>query len=129
VREYAPNPVIELSGYTPTTDFWATSIRLMNAGILASAINGHGEDELVKGFNYTIDQDIFSGEHTAVEWAEFVMSINHVLWLLHDLNEARGIEYLEPVLQALSKLYYEWHNKALDTLKDEDLSTYLRITD
>jgi hypothetical protein len=67
--------------------------------------------------------------HTAVEWAEFVMSINHVLWLLWSANEEQGLEYLDPVMQALSDLYYEWHNKAIDALKGDALSEYLAITD
>jgi hypothetical protein len=129
VRDDAPNPVLELGDYTPITSYWSNIIRLANAMILASAMVGQGAKTLQHGANVTITSEIFIGEHTAAEWAEFVMGINHILWLLHHLHEKRVIEYLEPVLQALNDLYYEWHSKALDTLTDDDLSEYLRITD
>ena len=128
LQEYAPNPVIELGGYTPVTDYWKKIIRLGNALIVANSLHGLDAKELRKGANLTINNEIFKGEHTAEEWAEFCMAINHLLWVWHEMVENHGLE-MDEVLKALNDLYYEWHDKALATLKGDDLSTYLRITD
>lgn len=129
LRTDVPNPVLGLGGYTPTTDYWAKAIRLTNALIEAND-DGANAEQLQKGANVTIKARIFdeAETHTPVEWAEFVMAINHVLWLWHDLSVGEGVE-IDQVLQALDALYYEWHDKALNTLKGDELSTYLRITD
>ena len=130
VSELAPNPILGLSDYEPTTESWIRAIRLCNAMIQASAGLGKTTAELHESANTSIKSHMFIGPtHTVAEWAEFVMSLNHVLWLLWSINETAVYEYLEPVMDALSNLYYEWHNKALDTLKGDELSEYLRITD
>lgn len=126
----APNPVTHLSGYEPTTTYWPNIITLMNALIVSSYVHGVNAKQLQSGANLTLNTEIFEGEvHTAVEWAEIVMAINHGLWMLHAVHEENGIEELEPILQALNDLYYEWHDRALNTLTGADLSEYLRITD
>lgn len=126
-----PNPVKNLSGYEPTTEYWPMVITLVNALIEASAVRGLDAKKIQEDANMLIGSGLFDeeDEHTAVQWAEFVMAINHILWFWHGASEQEGIEYLDPVLKALNDLYYQWHDKALNTLKGDDLSTYLRITD
>ena len=130
IHTFLPNPVKDLSGYPPVTSYWVDIIHLANAMILTSAGHGHNAKRLQEGANFTIGQQIFKDTpHTPAEWAEFVMGLNHILWFIHDMYESRGIEYLEPVVEALTEMYYEWHDKALGTLKGDGLSEYLRITD
>jgi hypothetical protein len=134
MREDIPNPITSMSGYEPTTDYWAKALRMVNSGIESQAHfeadKGFAPDKktVQGGMDTLIELEIFPDEqpHTAVEWAEFVMSINHVLWLL---NDAPKDKYVNLMLEILDHQYYKWHNKALSTLKDDDLSTYLRITD
>lgn len=134
MREDIPNPVTDLSGYKPTTEYWAKVVRMVNAGMESQA---HFEANIglapkkkmvIEGVDMLIEEEIFPDEqpHTAVEWAEFVMSINHVLWLL---NDAPKDKYVELMLEVLDHEYYKWHNRALDRLKEDDLSKYLQITD
>lgn len=134
LRDDIPNPVTNLSGYQPTTEYWGKAIRMVNS-MLESQAEFDGKigfapkkKMVIEGVDLLIEQEIFPDEkpHTAVEWAEFVMSINHVLWLL---NDAPKDKYVEIALEVLDHEYYKWHDKALTTLKDADLSTYLRITD
>lgn len=128
IRADIPNPVTNMSGYEPTTDYWAKAIRMVNSMIEASAQLQPTKKLAREGADVLIEREIFPDElpHTAVEWAEFVMSINHVLWLL---NDAPKDKWVDLAMEVLNDLYYHWHDKALNTLKDEDLSTYLRITD
>lgn len=134
LRDDIPNPVIELSGYKPTTDYWVKVIRMVN-----SLLESQAEFEaqigfqpkkkmLIEGTDRLIEEEIFPDEipHTAEEWAEFVMSVNHVLWLLNDVPKDK---YVESALELLEHEYYKWHKKALDRLKKDDLSKYLQITD
>ena len=129
LQRNAPNPVLEF-GYEPTTEYWPDIIQLGNALIIANAAHGMNAKTLQGGANFTIKNEIFDDAkaHTAVEWAEFTMGINHLLWIWHSACENRGLE-MDEVLKALNDLYYEWRDKALDTLKGDDLSTYLKITD
>lgn len=134
MRDDIPNPVIDLSGYQPTTEYWGKVIRMANSAIESQAHFDAKFDFapskkiVTNGIDLLIESEIFPDEkpHTAVEWAEFVMAINHVLWLL---NDAPKDKYVEVTLEVLDHEYYKWHNKALDTLKGDDLSKYLRITD
>lgn len=127
IKPTAPNPVTELGGYTPTTEYWSDIIMVTNILLEKSEAGLYPYKTIQNAANAAFNKTIFPGDHTAVEWAEFVMAINHMLWLLHSVDDQDG--YIHRVLQALDALYYEWHDKALDTLKGEDLSTYLRITD
>lgn len=134
MRDDIPNPVTEMSGYEPTTEYWKKIIHLVNSGIESQAVfdadTGHAPSKktLTGGMDLLIEEEIFPDEkpHTAVEWAEFVMAINHVLWVL---NSAPKDKYVELMLEVLDHEYYKWHNKALDTLEGDDVLTYLRITD
>ena len=123
------NPVSHLSGYKPTTEYWPLCLRMANAMLRSIGEANPSKKQAMEGANVLIELEIFSEktQHTAVEWAEFVMAINHVLWLLDDApDEAEGVNML---MEILHDLYYIWRDKALDTLKGDDLSTYLRITD
>ena len=129
IRTDAPNPVTDLSGYEPTTDYWAKAIRMVNATIEATAQFTLADERTVRrGVDELIELEIFPDElpHTAVEWAEFVMSINHILWALDGVPKDRAVDI---TLEVLNDLYYHWHEKALTRLEGDDLSTYLRITD
>lgn len=128
VRDDIPNPVTNLSGYEPTTDYWSKALRMVNAMLEAHAQFEPTKKLAREGADVLINREIFNDEepHTAVEWAEFVMAINHVLWLL---NDAPSDKYVQLAMEVLNDLYYHWHDKALNTLKGDDLSTYLRITD
>jgi hypothetical protein len=129
VREDVPNPVTNLSGYEPTTEYWAKMIRMVNAMLESSAQLEPTKKLALEGADVLIEREIFPSEvtHTAVEWAEFVMALNHVLWLLD--SAPKDDKWVELAMEVLNDLYYKWHDIALTTLKDEDLSTYLRITD
>lgn len=124
-----PNPVIRLSGYEPTTDYWPKVITLVNAMIKESAANGRSAHAMQEAANATIEELIFDGDHTGVEWAEFTMALNHILWFWYEVSQEQSLEYLDPVLRVLDRLYYQWRDKALDTLKGDDISTFLKITD
>ena len=128
IRTDAPNPVTDLSGYEPTTDYWAKAIRMVNATIEATATFNASKELARSGVDVLIEKEIFPDEmpHTAVEWAEFVMSINHILWALDGVPKDRAVDI---TLEVLNDLYYHWHEKALTRLEGDDLSTYLRITD
>lgn len=128
INPSAPNPVTHLSGYEPQHDYWYNVIVMVNAILQVTAKRGYDVKRMKGGADAIISIDVFpDGTHTATEWAEFVMALNHVLWLLH---EAEGSDkYVDNMLQILNDLYYKWHDKALSTLKGKDLSTYLRITD
>lgn len=124
----APNPVTDLSGYVPTTDYWKQVIRMVNATLEGVAQFDATKEVARSGVDGLIELKIFPDEkpHTAVEWAEFVMAINHALWVLNDVPKDKWVEV---TLEVLNDLYYAWHDKALTLLKGDDLSTYLRITD
>ena len=134
LRDDIPNPVIELSGYKPTTNYWRKAICMVNT-LLESQAQFEGtvgfqpkKKTIIDGVDRLIEEEIFPDEkpHTAEEWAEFVMCVNHVLWLLNGVPKDK---YVELVLEVLEHEYYKWHNKALDRLKKDDLSKYLQITD
>jgi hypothetical protein len=128
IREDAPNPVTDLSGYEPTTDYWKKCIRMVNATMESVATFNATKKMARSGVDVLIEQEIFPDEmpHTGVEWAEFVMAINHVLWALDGVPKDKVVEV---TMEMLNDLYYAWHDKALTLLKGDDLSTYLRITD
>ena len=129
IKRTTPNPVTSISGYEPTTDYWDQVIVMVNSMLQVATLGKHNLKDMKRGAGVIITLDIFPDEqpHSPVEWAEFVMAINHVLWLLHEM---RGTDkYVDMALETLDYLYYKWHNKALDTLKGSDLSRYLEITD
>lgn len=128
VREDAPNPVTDLSGYVPTTGYWKQVLRMVNAMIESTATLNPSKKLALEGADVLIEREIFPDEmpHTAVEWAEFVMAINHALWLLDGAPSDKNVQL---TMEVLNDLYYKWHDKALNTLKGDDLSTYLKITD
>lgn len=130
IRESTPNPVTNLSGYVPTTDYWGECIAMTNALMdsIARSDKTPPKKFVRDGADTLIELEIFPDEkpHTAIEWAEFVMAVNHVLWLL---NDAPKDEMINLTMEVLNDLYYAWHDKALSTLKGDDLSKYLRITD
>ena len=131
LRTDAPNPVLELGGYEPKTNYWPMVISLANAMIVDRAWKERDVKDMVSTANLMFDFGMFTGEHEAHEWAEFVMAINHILWLLHDVytKEPDEHEYLRDVCEVLDNLYYEWHDKALSVLKGDALGEYLQITD
>lgn len=127
VRQDMPNPVLELGGYTPVTGYWRDIISLTNTLLEVALRESHTPKQVQSGANAIIKGYMFKGNHTGVEWAEFTMAINHMLWALYSQDDKDG--YIHNVLRALDSLYYQWRDKALDTLKGDELSTYLRITD
>jgi hypothetical protein len=129
IREDAPNPVTHLSGYEPTTDYWVKCIRMVNAMLEAMAQAEPSKKLAREGCDVLIEKEIFPDEmpHTAVEWAEFVMALNHTLWVLD--SAPKEDKWVQLAMEVFNDLYYAWHDKALTLLKGDDLSTYLRITD
>jgi hypothetical protein len=129
LNEKMPNPVTEMSGYEPQHDYWRKVINLTNVCLEVSVTQNYHTKVMKSGVDKVIELEIFPTDtpHSAVEWAEFVMALNHVLWVLH---EAQGHDkYVDEMLRILDFEYYRWHNRALDTLKGANLSTYLKITD
>jgi hypothetical protein len=125
------NPIYEQNGYTPVTDMWSKVVYAVNLMLMLIGTSGVTADELVKSFN-TGATSFAEGERekrTAVEWAEFVMPINHLLWIIHDQAQKDEELEVDEVIKALDALYYYWHGVALHTLKGGGLSEYLRITD
>lgn len=124
----ARNPVYRLSGYKATTDYWREMLVVVNSLLKTTVQYKATVKQCKAGADIIIEYDVFPStkEHTAVEWSEFVMAVNHVLWALDSVPSDKSVEI---VMEVLNDLYYEWRDKALDTLKGDDLSTYLRITD
>jgi len=125
-----PNPILEIGGYEPVTEYWPSIIALTNSLLYMNGSTPQTAKELQAGGNAILTGEIFANpNHTAVEWAEMVMAINHMLWFLHGVQETEKLDYLDKIMQALNDLYYEWHDKALSVLKGDALSEYLQITD
>lgn len=124
----ARNPVYRLSGYKATTDYWQEMLIVVNSLLITTSQHKGTLKQAKAGADAVIEYEVFPStrKHTAVEWAEFVMAVNHVLWAL---DSVPSDEYVKIIMEVLNDLYYKWRDKALDTLKGDDLSTYLRITD
>lgn len=131
INKEAPNPIYQQNGYEPVTEMWPKLVHAVNLMLMLIGTSGVTADELVKSFN-TGATSFAEGERekrTAVEWAEFVMPINHLLWIIHDQAGRDEELQVDVVLKALEALYYYWHDMALNTLKGGELSKYIQITD
>lgn len=125
------NPIYQQNGYTPVTDIWPKVVHAVNLMLMLTGTTNTKAQELIDAFNKG-SKPFVEGERknrTAVEWAEFVMAINHLLWILSDESQRDEELTIDVVLKALDVLYYYWHGMAINTLKGGELSEYLRITD
>jgi len=125
-----PNPILDIGGYDPKTKYWGHVITLTNYLLALGTVTKQGHKELQSSANQVLKGEIFSKpEHTAVEWAEMVMAINHMLWFLDDVRKTEKSDPLDATIETFRDLYYEWHDKALSVLKGDAKSEYLKITD
>ena len=131
LQDNAPNPVLGLGGYEPKTDYWKMIVGLANVMMIDAATKERDVNDMKAACDVMFETVLFAGDHEAHEWAEFVMALNHMLWLLYQKyeKEPEEHEYLKDVCEVLDGLYYEWHDKALSVLKGDALSEYLQIVD
>ena len=115
----------DVSSYTPVTNYWKLVVMMVNMMLLLEMAKGSTKVTLKKEMRTHIEKLPLD---TPEQWAEMVMSINHVLWIL-SAGELESREDIEQTRRALHDLYYEYHDLACKTLKGDALSTYLNITD
>lgn len=128
IKRNVPNPIKLLSGYKPVTDYWDSAIVMANTLISTGIVLNSSYASMRDGANAIVDGSIFvDKQKTPEQWAELVMALNHIGWILNELEDKS--EYVIKTINVFDYLYRKWHKKALKTLKGDDLARYLEITD